>query len=344
MSKIVLLGDTHFGARGDSIVFHKHFEKFYSEIFFPYLEENNIKTVIQMGDLFDKRKTINFFTLKRARDYIFDELKKRDIKFHVLLGNHDVFFKNNNFVNSPDLLLKDYDNITLWYSPYELEIGGTLFGIVPWICPENSDRCLDFIQNTKADVLLGHFEISGFEMHRGSKCEHGMSRDIFRRFDKVLSGHFHHRSADKNIYYLGTPYEMTWSDWNDPKGFHTIDTKTQELTFIENPNKIFHKIIYNNGAEELNNLQGTYIKVIVQAKDDEEFAKYITSLENQNPEKLQVIEDSINIEFDGEELEEVENTLDLIKSEIRSADTSVDKYKLETYLSGLYEEALHIEK
>ena len=67
--KICLLGDTHFGMRGDSLEFHKYIKKFYDNIFFPYLIENKIDTVFQLGDLFDRRKFINFNSLYLCRKY-----------------------------------------------------------------------------------------------------------------------------------------------------------------------------------------------------------------------------------------------------------------------------------
>ena len=42
--KIALLNDTHFGCRNDSPAFLKFQTRFYKDIFFPYLIENDIKT------------------------------------------------------------------------------------------------------------------------------------------------------------------------------------------------------------------------------------------------------------------------------------------------------------
>ncbi len=93
---------------------------------------------------------------------------------------------------------------------------------------------------------MGHLEIKGFEMHNGHMNEHGTEKSVFKRFEKVMSGHFHKKSDDGHIYYLGTQYEMTWSDYKCPKGFHIFDTQTRELSRIENDNTIFKKIIYND--------------------------------------------------------------------------------------------------
>ena len=106
--KLCILGDTHFGARGDSLDFHNYFKKFYDEVLFPYLKANDIEVIFQMGDLFDRRKFINFNTLHLCREYFFDRCEILGIKVHTLLGNHDVAFKNTLEVNSTGLLLNEY--------------------------------------------------------------------------------------------------------------------------------------------------------------------------------------------------------------------------------------------
>jgi metallophosphoesterase superfamily enzyme len=106
--KIALITDQHFGVRNDSIQFHEYFSKFYSEFFFPFLQRNNIKTIVELGDLFDRRKYINFDSLSRSLEYWFDPIKKANIDLHCIVGNHDIYYKNTNRINSPNLLLKDY--------------------------------------------------------------------------------------------------------------------------------------------------------------------------------------------------------------------------------------------
>ena len=109
--KVALITDTHFGARSDSIPFDNFFNKFYTEVFFPHLERDQIKTIIHLGDVFDRRKYINFNTLKKCKEYFFDRTADLGIDVHMIAGNHDTFFKNTNEVNALDLLLREYPNV-----------------------------------------------------------------------------------------------------------------------------------------------------------------------------------------------------------------------------------------
>ena len=205
--KIAILGDTHFGMRGDSIAFHNLYKKFYKEVFFPYLEEHGIQNVYQLGDLFDRRKYISFQTLALSRKYFFDVMKEKNIQFFTLLGNHDITFKNTLEVNSPQLLLKEYDNIHIFDKPFnDKELG---IDIIPWICQDNEAEIREFIKNSSNQICFGHFELQGFEMDRGNVCHEGMDPQILSRYELVLSGHFHHKSQNGNILYVGTPGEMT---------------------------------------------------------------------------------------------------------------------------------------
>ena len=354
--KIALLGDTHFGARNDNSAFHDYFEKFYEEIFFPYLRDNNIDRVVQFGDLFDRRKYINFSTLAKSRRYFFDPMEKMGIFMDVFVGNHDTFYKNTNEINSPELLLNDYKNVKVWSDPEDIWIDGTKITLLPWVCSENYERCMAHIDATDSQILFGHLELAGFEMHRGAINGHGQfDNEILSKFDVVCSGHFHHKSSRGNIHYLGTPYEMSWSDYNDPRGFHIFDTDTRELVFISNPNEMFQKWFYDDtiwsGFDELNkfpfaNAKGCIVKVVVKSKTNPYwFDMYIDRLEKAGAIDIQVVEDhlNLNLEDDDDIVDEAEDTLTILRKVVDGIDTNVPKKELDSFLTTLYSEALHQE-
>jgi len=348
--KVAIITDQHFGARNDSIAFLDFFEKFYDNTFFPALDANAIDTVLVLGDTFDRRKYINFYALDRAKKMFFDKLEERGIRVHMLAGNHDTYYKNTNEVNSPDLLLVEYGNIDVISKPETIVIDGTSICMLPWICPENYQESLDHIKNTKAEVCMGHLEIAGFAMYRGMESHDGLAKETFEKFDLVFSGHYHHRSSDKHIHYLGNPYELTWQDYNDPRGFHLFDLSTRELEFICNPYRMFERIEYNDKDQEPVDLDALeleykYVKLVVVNKNDfYKFDKFIQKLYNKGCHEIKIIEDMSEFQ-DGEIGEELnlEDTVSVLTHYIDSIETDVDKEQIKTYMRTLYTEAINIE-
>ena len=345
--KIALLSDTHFGARNDSKTFDDFFRKFYDEVFFPYLNEHQIKTVFHLGDVFDRRKYVNFHTLQSCKNYFFEPLENNDIEMFVIPGNHDVYYKNTNEINSLKLLLKQYSNIYDVQECKSIDFHGESFVFVPWLCPDNHDETMQYLKN-HSGVCIGHFEISGFDMFRGATNEGGMDRKVLSHYDKVLTGHFHHRSTDDNIYYLGSQYEFIWSDYDDPRGFHIYDTKTKELTFIENPNKIFHKIYYDDRKPlvDASAYKKACVKMIVTHKQDyNKFDKLSEALYINEVAELTIHEDFSEFEtdaLDGEAMN-IEDTMTLLSDYVDAIESDRDKEKLKTLLKTLYVEAQNLE-
>ena len=352
--KICILGDTHFGARGDSLDFHKYFEKFYDEVLFPYLKANDIEVIFQMGDLFDRRKFINFNTLHLCREYFFDRCQILGIKVHTLLGNHDIAFKNTLEVNSTGLLLNEYENIHYYDSFETTEFDGVLIDVVPWICDDNEQEIFNAMKQSTAQICFGHFEIAGFEMDKGNVCDHGLDKALLKKYDVVLSGHFHHKSTDGNITYVGTPYEMTWSDYNDPKGFHIFDTDTREMTFVKNPFAMFHKLTYDDGQTDFEHwknydfasLKDSYVKVIVMNKQNPYlFDTVIDSLYKVGVADLSIVEDFSDalIDDDSDIIDQAEDTMTILSKHIDNLTLDVEPEKLKTLMRELYIEALNTE-
>ena len=352
MTQIALITDTHWGARADSPIFAQHISRFYDEVFFPYLDAHGINFIIHLGDIVDRRKYINFVTAKNLTKDFIEPIRKKNKFLYALIGNHDTFYKNTNEVNSMDVLYGDRAGFTYISEPIEIDLDCKIL-MMPWICSENYDHCMKMIQKTDAQVLFGHLELKGFEMYKGQPNDHGFESNVFDKFDVVCSGHFHHKSSRGNIHYLGAPYEMTWSDYDDPRGFHIFDTKTRQLTFIENPNKIFHKIHYNDTDMQLedvlihdfNEYKNCVLKVIVKNKSNPHmFDVFIDKLEKAGVADLQVVEDhlNLNLEVDEDILKDAEDTLTLLTKYA----SQVSKHKskeLSKFLQDLYSEALTVE-
>jgi DNA repair exonuclease SbcCD nuclease subunit len=351
--KVAIITDQHFGARNDSTHFLEYQNKFYNETFFPTLDSNSIDTVLILGDTFDRRKYINFYSYKRTKEMFFDKLAERGIKVHMLAGNHDTYFKNTNEVNSVRLLLQEYTNIEVIDSPKTINVDGSPICMMPWICPENYQESMDELKNTASDIVMGHFDIAGFQMHRGLSSTDGLDRSLFTRFDMVFSGHFHHRSTSDNIYYLGNPYELTWQDYNDPRGFHLFDLQSRKLEFIENPNVMFHRITYDDKENSITEITGkdltkytrTYVKVVVLNKTNPYlFDKFMSKLYEVNPIDVTIAEDFTDLTegIDDDILDQAEDTITIINKFVDSIkEEHINNDKLKSVLKELYVEALN---
>jgi len=349
--KIAILGDTHFGMRGDSIAFHNLYRKFYKEVFFPYLQEHGITTVFQLGDLFDRRKYISFQSLALCRRYFFDIMQEKNIQFYTLLGNHDITYKNTLEVNSPQLLLQEYEKICIYDSPSSDNEWG--IDIIPWICKDNEAEVLDFIKKSANHVCFGHFELQGFEMDRGNVCHEGMDASVLSKYDLVLSGHFHHKSNNGSIIYVGTPGEMTWADYDDERGFHIFDTETRELQFISNPYRMFYRMKYNDDELFYNNIveqdyscySGKYVKIVVEKKGNAFLLDTLLDhLAKVSPIEVSVVEDFTEITEEVDvDINQAEDTMTILNKYVDGLSLPVESDKIKGVLRDVYNEAIAME-
>jgi len=343
--KVAIITDTHYGARKGSKFLHDYFEKFYKDIFFPALEENNITTVIHMGDAFDSRKSIDYQSLEWAKRVVFDPLKSYDV--HMIVGNHDCYYKNTNEVNSPELLLQTYSNIKTYSEISEVAIDNLQVLFIPWINAENFESSIKSIKDSTSKVAMGHLELNGFRAHRGHTMEDGMASELFEKFERTFSGHYHTRSDNGRIFYLGNPYEMFWNDVNDPRGFTIFDTETLEHTHIENPYKLFHNIYYEDTPLQLfkfKEYEGKIVKVIVRKKTEpKQFEKFIDKLYSVGVQDMKIIENFQIHECEDFEVDEEENTISILNRYIEESDLELDKGVIKKILQDLYRQSCEVE-
>jgi len=343
--KVAIITDTHYGARKGSKHLHDYFEKFYDDVFFPTLEKEGITTVIHMGDAFDSRKSIDYQSLEWAKRVVFDRLKKYDV--HMIVGNHDCYYKNTNNVNSPGLLLQTYKNIKTYNKIEEVVIDNLKVLFIPWINAENYQDSVNAIKVSDSICAMGHLELNGFRAHRGHVMEEGMACDVFEKFDKVFSGHYHTRSDNGRVFYLGNPYEMFWNDVNDTRGFHIFDTDTLTHTPVNNPYKLFYNIYYEDTSHKLFNAteyENKIVKVIVRKKSKpKDFEKFIDKLYSVGVQDLKIIENFDLQENEDFEIGEEENTLSILNRYIDESETQYDKSIIKNIFQDLYKQACEVE-
>ncbi len=345
--KIALITDQHLDGRKGSLAFWTYFQKFYDDVFFPTLEKEGITTIIDLGDTFDNRKSMDYNVCNRVTTNYFDRLK--NYKVHMLLGNHCVYYKNTNKINSPELLLKQYDNITIYSEPKHLKLGSKKFLMLPWINKENQDKVFKLLKTSEADVCCGHLELSGFEMNAGMVMDHGMDHKLFHRFKRVWSGHYHHQSKKGNVQYLGNPYQMFWNDYKDARGFHIYDTESDRLKFVANPYEIFDKIFYDDTRVDYNKqdvscYKDKYIKIIVEQKTDYHmFETLVDRLYNVGVHDVKIAETLLEDDLNDSDADvEVKDTMTLLSEYIDEVEMSVNKNDLKNLMKSLYIESCEI--
>ena len=345
--KVAIITDQHFGARKGSKHLHDYFKKFYDEIFFPYLEESGIKTVIDMGDTFDNRRSIDLWSLEWAKENYYDRLEKMGITIHTIVGNHTAYYKDTNSINSVDLLLKQYKNVHVYSECTEVVLDNLNILFIPWINAENTQSSIESIKDSTSKIAMGHLELNGFRAHRGHVMEDGMASELFDKFQRTFSGHYHTRSNDGRIFYLGNPYEMFWNDVNDPRGFTIFDTKTLDHEHIDNPFRLFYHIYYEDTPYQTfdtREFESKIVKVIVKKKSEpKKFEKFIDKLYSSGIQELKIVENFNFTESETFEVEETENTISILNRYIDESEFEGDRTVIKSILQKIYSQACEVE-
>lgn len=348
--KLALISDQHFGGKNDSQLFLDHQMQFYDNVFFPALEEHGIKLLLILGDTWDRRKYINLNTLHVVKERFFRRLENMGVQVKMIYGNHDVFYRNTNEVNSVDFLSKEFSNIEVIEQHKIFDFDGLKLGMISWINSTNLEESMEFIRSADCRVLCGHFEIKTFEMIKGVSCEHGFDKTIFNRYERVFSGHFHVVSSDNRITYLGNSHEMNWGDYGVKKGFWLFDTSTLDTTYIQNPYRTYEKLSYNDALDIMQFDYNSFANKIVRV--------YVKSFEVSNKKKLDLFMDKLSTVAFSCELHEISQDGitddDLENVDMASADSlatidqyidsisdgaSFDRGKLKKYFLEIYNEA-----
>ena len=352
--KIALIADTHWGVRNDHPAFLNNNRLFLENVFFPYIDTNRISTIIHAGDLVDRRKYININTARSLREDFLDPICDRRINFDIIAGNHDTYYKNTNGINSLQELVRG-ERQNYYINPFEWEYDNCKILLLPWICDDNRLISMDIVRNTNASICIGHLELIGREMYKGSVSMVGDSPSLFGNFDAVYTGHYHHKSSVDNIHYLGSHAQFTWSDFDDERGFHILDTETRSVEFIRNPYEMFAKVWYDDRdttleailKQDFSAYNNKMVKIIVTAKSNPYwFDKFIEELEKQEIIDMQVVEDHRNLDLQDDDaiINEAESTIEIFNKYIETGSfPGTNKLKLQKVIEELHIEALSIQ-
>lgn len=300
---VAVIGDLHFGMRitDDRFIDYQVAEWLK---FVDYCKKSDIKTIVQLGDFFDNRSYISVKIL----NIILNELLENDIKMWILVGNHDTLFKNTVEVNTPDLIFRRHPNVRVVDEAREITLDGTPFLFVPWINKENIAHTKQVVKESTAQYAFGHLELNGFEMTNGIECKDKMSPALFKKFKKVMTGHFHLVQEKKNIHYLGSFYQTTWADCGDQKFAYMLTPRPFELTPVPMARPIFKKIYLTEDKpitpDHVDSATDSYVKIYLNYKMKAKDEKLLTKLQ-EGAIKCDVVDMRLLLEAPGDE--EVEN-------------------------------------
>jgi DNA repair exonuclease SbcCD nuclease subunit len=356
MALIAMPTDTHAGVRNDNPAFQLYQKKCW-KWFFDYIDEHNIKHVVHLGDIYDRRKYVNFMSAKRLREDFLEPLEERGVETHIIQGNHDSYYKDTHEVNALDeLVAGKYRYVRTHSVPSIINIDGLDIQIMPWITDSNREEAFEAITKPRAPILMGHLELNGFQMHRGTISDHGMDRNVFDKFDAVYSGHYHHRSTIGNVSYIGAFAEYTWSDYDDPRGFSILDTESRQTTFLRNPYRMFRLAKYDDVANpniidkiqntDFSKYADTYVKLVVVNKSNPyAFDLLFDSIYKAGPLDITIIEDPTVLLDNEEEAEvnEAEDTATILRKYIGGLTLPIDNDKMKEFMLDVYQEALQVE-
>jgi len=254
--KVIVVGDLHFGMKGFNDKFFDNQLRFFNEQVFPYMRENNINEIIQLGDWLDNRKNMDIKFFNRIVNEFLETLKENGFKFTTFLGNHDIYFNSKLDVN----LVKHFEtlypeNVKVYSNRTKVKYGDMKYMFVPWV----TDKGVRLSELRTVDVLFGHFEIKNFEMVKGHKDEKSsLSTDYFKKapsLKRVVSGHYHVQGNDGFVMYAGTPYQLNWGDYQTSRGFFVFEGSDYE--FIENVSSAkYIKIKYDCNSESIIEISG----------------------------------------------------------------------------------------
>jgi DNA repair exonuclease SbcCD nuclease subunit len=182
VKRVWILGDLHFGVRANSMEWLEIQKDFFENLFIPTLKEHVQPgdVLVQVGDTFDNRQSINIKVLNYAVD-LFERLGEI-LPTHIICGNHDIWAKKSNEITSIDSL-KWIPNVQIYKEPELLKWNNRNVLMMPWRKDANheAETLADFPQT---DIVFCHSEVKGIYLNAKVKNDHGTDSNIY---DKVHS-------------------------------------------------------------------------------------------------------------------------------------------------------------
>ena len=245
---IAIIGDPHLGKiSADQIKKDKIAES--QKLFFEYLRsfcsDNDIKELIWTGDIFDNNRNVDSSVIQYGVGLFHDMFG--DCTHHVILGNHCLYERGNLKITSLTCI-QHLPNVNLYKKPTKVKLLNHNFLFTPYLVPSLFTKFSNNIESLgkNNDVIVGHFDIIGATTENGRNSTVGLDMNkLLNNVHLTISGHYHNVSkyvrGENKIQYVGSPYQLTFGDAEQTRGFWTINEHLK-LNFYEN--KVSYKFVH----------------------------------------------------------------------------------------------------
>jgi DNA repair exonuclease SbcCD nuclease subunit len=248
--RIWFITDTHLGVRNNSNDWIENIRDYFFNWFFPLVKENYKPgdILLHLGDFFDSRQSINLRVLNLGIEIAEEMSRLFKGGVHIIVGNHDIWGKNSNDINSLKSI-KWIPGIKIYEEPVSTRFGDKSFFLMPWRKDHEEDS--KTLEEAKSHhVLCCHADIRGLKFNKYVMNEEGSDVSKFEKFQKVYSGHIHYAQVVGNINMLGSPYEITRSDMDNPKSVWLLDLETlEDKRFVNNHSPKFKRFNFEQILE-----------------------------------------------------------------------------------------------
>ena len=308
-----IISDTHFGVRNGSYEWLDIMKDYFRDFFIPLLKREGKPGdfVMHCGDVFDSRHSLNLLIMNEAMQ-IFEELAEI-MPIVIILGNHDIFRKDTNEVNSVKVF-KWIPNISVFEEPEVLQVANNKILLMPW--RKSVEAEVECVTAFDADYLFCHTDVKVLKFNKFTEVEHGLDLREMDKFKKVYSGHIHFAQTNKNFRMVGCPYQLTRSDMYNEKGIWLIDFETDKEVYFKNtvsPNfmRILFEKVLEMEVEEVNTMfTNNFVDILVHPKWSLNFPFSSFAEELNGYKKLDFIPRTTEVDENGEIIPDTNDTLE----------------------------------
>ena len=258
MSKILIIGDTHLGLGYPNSCdrWFKVHQEYFNNFLIPLIKKEMTKDdlIIHCGDLFDNRSVVPINILNYAQS-ILEEISQI-CPVNILIGNHDLYTKSTNDVNTVKLY-KYIPNIVVYEEPTKIDFMGKSILMLPWV-EKRKDQIEILKKFSGCDYLFCHSDLNGAKMHLSSVAHKNLDKidvEEFSGYKNVYSGHIHILQRNKNFTFIGNNFEMDRNDLGNQKGIFILDTIDGTERFIPNNISPRFKKMYVRSEEDILSLE-----------------------------------------------------------------------------------------